>query len=142
MKFCHGEQYYEVLLKRAGRLWAPAWETSTDSCGQENFQDPSLPPAARPLGSPQMGLAAYGQTVFGVQITIRKSQRDPRALASSVIEDIYIGAQKPWLWLTTSLASSCYLKGSEVLGLLPCSQKKSENRTTFCSALTNTEWLP
>ena len=62
VKFCHGEQYYKVLLKSAGRLWAQ--ETSTDSCGQENFQDPSLPPAARPLGSPQMGLAAYGQTVL------------------------------------------------------------------------------
>ena len=44
--------------------------------------------------------------------------------------------------LTASLASSCHLKISEVLELLPCSQKKSKNQTTFRSVLTNTEWLP
>ena len=58
VKLCHGEQSY-VLLKRTGCLGAPAWETSTDSCGQDNFQDLSLSPAARSLSSPQMGLAAY-----------------------------------------------------------------------------------
>ena len=101
-----------------------------------------LAPCCKAPGLPTDGSGSLWTDCFGVQITIRKTQRDPRALASSVIEDIYIGAQKPWLWLTTSLASSCYLKVSEVLGLLPCIQKKSENRTTFCSALTNTEWLP
>lgn len=87
---------------------------------------------------PTDGSGSLRTNCFGVQITIRKTQTDPRASASSVVEDIYTDASNGGSGLTASVAFSCHLKISEVLELLPCSQKKSENQTTFCSVLTNT----
>lgn len=128
-------------------LWAATWETPKDlaSVAGKLFQDPSLPPASRSQASSTdtVRLAACEQTCFGVQVTVVKTQTDLGALAPFVIEDIYTGHERTWLWFKHQCGLFLPLKNFWSSGIVASQQieMRSKSQVTSQSLLTNTECL-